>query len=115
MYNMRFNAILNGLIIGLASIFILSCERVDNTPSTPVDNISIMLDVDELSLESASIRVRHDGDPNALWVYMNTLDMESDAAKLLTEKLLEREVSTDDHKKLIDSFIESIGDEDDAN
>lgn len=88
MYNMRFNAILKGLIIGLASIFIMSCERVDNTPSTPVDNISIMLDVDELSLESASIRVRHDGDPNALWVYMNTLDMESDAAKLLTEKLL---------------------------
>ena len=38
-----------------------------------------------------------------------------EVSSLLTEKLLEREVSADDHKKLIDSFIESIGDEDDAN
>ena len=29
----------------------------------------------------------------------------------LTEKMLEREVSADDHKRFIDSFIESIGDE----
>ncbi len=30
---------------------------------------------------------------------------------LLTEKMLEREISADDHKKMIDSFIEGIGDE----
>ena len=33
----------------------------------------------------------------------------------LASKMLEREVNTDDHRKLIDSFIEGIGDEDDAN
>ncbi len=33
----------------------------------------------------------------------------------LASKMLEREVSSDDHKQLIDSFIEGIGDEDDAN
>ena len=38
-----------------------------------------------------------------------------EVSSALTEKLLEREVSTDDHKNFIDSFIESIGDEDDAN
>lgn len=37
-----------------------------------------------------------------------------EVSSLLTEKMLEREVSMDDHKKFIDSFIESIGDEDDA-
>lgn len=30
-------------------------------------------------------------------------------SSMLTEKMLEREVNSEDHKKLIDSFIESIG------
>lgn len=34
-----------------------------------------------------------------------------EVSSVLTEKLLEREVSADDHKHFIDSFIESIGDE----
>ena len=38
-----------------------------------------------------------------------------EVSSMLTEKLLEREVTKEDHKKFIDSFIESIGDEDDAN
>lgn len=31
----------------------------------------------------------------------------------LTEKMLEREISPEDHKKMIDSFIDEIGEEDD--
>ncbi len=38
-----------------------------------------------------------------------------EVSSMLTEKLLEREVTKEDHKNFIDSFIESIGDEDDAN
>ena len=38
-----------------------------------------------------------------------------EVSSALTEKLLEREVNTTDHKQLIDSFIEGIGDDDDAN
>ncbi len=38
-----------------------------------------------------------------------------EVSSILTEKLLEREVTKEDHKNFIDSFIESIGDEDDAN
>ena len=34
---------------------------------------------------------------------------------LLTEKMLEREINSNDHKQIIDSFIESIGDENDTN
>lgn len=33
----------------------------------------------------------------------------------LTEKMIGREINTDDHRSLIDSFIEKIGDEDDGN
>ena len=34
-----------------------------------------------------------------------------DVSTLLTEKLLEREINKDDHKELIDSFIEKIGED----
>lgn len=37
-----------------------------------------------------------------------------EVSSLLTEKMLEREVTLEDHKRFIDSFIEGIGDEDDA-
>ncbi len=33
-----------------------------------------------------------------------------DVSTLLTEKILEREINADDHKELVDSFIEEIGD-----
>lgn len=36
-----------------------------------------------------------------------------EVSTLLTEKLLEREVSAEDHHRFVDSFIESIGDGDD--
>ena len=39
----------------------------------------------------------------------------ADVSTLLSEKLLEREINTDDHRKLIDSFINEIGDGDDGN
>jgi F-type H+-transporting ATPase subunit b len=38
-----------------------------------------------------------------------------DISSALTEKLLEREISTDDHHRLISSFIDKIGDSDDGN
>ena len=37
-----------------------------------------------------------------------------EVSSLLTEKVLEREVSAEDHQRFIDSFIESIGDENDT-
>ncbi|MBR5308500.1 MAG: F0F1 ATP synthase subunit B [Clostridia bacterium] len=39
----------------------------------------------------------------------------ADVSTLLSEKMLEREIKTDDHRKLIDSFINNIGDGDDGN
>ncbi len=39
----------------------------------------------------------------------------ADVSVLLTEKMLDREINADDHRELIDSFIETIGDDHDAN
>lgn len=38
-----------------------------------------------------------------------------EVSSMLAEKMLEREVSVEDHKRFIDSFIEGIGDEDGSN
>lgn len=38
-----------------------------------------------------------------------------EVSTLLSEKMLEREISADDHEKLIDSFIDNIGNCDEAN
>lgn len=38
-----------------------------------------------------------------------------EVSSALTEKMLEREITKDDHKQLIDSFIESIGEDDETN
>ena len=38
-----------------------------------------------------------------------------EVSEVLTEKMLEREINTEDHRELIDSFIEKIGDGDGGN
>ena len=38
-----------------------------------------------------------------------------DVSAILTEKMLGREINTQDHRALIDSFIEEIGNNDDGN
>lgn len=38
-----------------------------------------------------------------------------EVSTLLTEKMLEREVNAEDHRNLIDSFVEKLGDDHDAN
>lgn len=39
----------------------------------------------------------------------------ADVSTLLSERMLEREINADDHRKLIDSFINEIGDNNDGN
>lgn len=84
---MKFSAILKGLTIGLLSILVLGCEKVQESQNDDQYETTIVLDVDKVTLESASIRVRHDGDADLLWVYINTQDLETEAAVLLSEKI----------------------------
>ena len=67
--------------------FFMGCEKAQDAPIVQKENVSIVLDVDQVSLESASIRVRHDGAADVLWVYMNTSDMETDATLLIQSEI----------------------------
>lgn len=86
---MKFSAILKGLAIGLVSILVFGCEKVQESQNENHHEISIVLDVDNVTLESASVRVRHDGQADLLWVYLHTEDMETEADVLLSEKIAE--------------------------
>ena len=76
-------------LIALISFFtfFIGCEKAQDAPIVQKENVSIVLDVDQLSLESASIRIRHNGSADVLWVYMNTSDLESDATMLIESKI----------------------------
>lgn len=81
----RLEVILKLILVFSLAAFV-GCEK-GNDPVPQKEEVSIVLDVDQLSLESASVRVRHSGSPDLLWVYMNTTDLESDAASLIENKI----------------------------
>ena len=60
-------------------------EQVEN-------NVNIILSVDKTSLETADIRVRHDGQNDLKWVYISTSDLESDADELI-DSAIDNELS----------------------
>lgn len=65
----------------------VSCEKTSDQVVETIDEVNIMLDVDNVSLETVNIRVRHDGAADLLWVYMLTPDLETPAQTLLEEKV----------------------------
>lgn len=74
----------------LASVLMLSfvsCEKTSDQVVETIDEVNIMLDVDNVSLETVNIRVRHDGAADLLWVYMLTPDLETPAQTLLEQKV----------------------------
>lgn len=75
------------LLVALSIFTLIGCQNQTDDPTFQEDHATIMLDVDKLTLESASIRVRHNGPADMLWVYMNTSDMETDAAYLIQDKV----------------------------
>lgn len=84
---MKLTDIIKVIFLALAILSSSSCEKEESMTSDPTREVTITLDVDRLSLESASIRVRHDGESDILWVYEMTEDLISDADQLIDEKL----------------------------
>ena len=84
---MKLTDIIKVIFLALAILSSSSCEKEESRTSDPTREVTITLDVDRLSLESASIRVRHDGESDILWVYEMTEDLSSDADQLIDEKL----------------------------
>ena len=75
------------LFVVLSFFAFIGCQKQIDDSALQKDYATIMLDVDKVTLESANIRIRHNGPADLLWVYMNTSDMDSDAALLIQEKV----------------------------
>jgi hypothetical protein len=65
----------------------IACEKTQESIVETNQQAVIMLDIDNVSLESVKIRVRHGGDPDMLWSYMYTDDLQTPAQQLLEEQI----------------------------
>lgn len=65
-----------------------SCE-VENPSedSSIVEDVKFVLREDLVELSSASIRVRHNGSSDVMWVYMHTEDFDTDPNQLIEERV----------------------------
>ena len=81
---MKLTSIIKILLFSLLLQSVVSC-KIDDTPETEVvdADVKFALSVDNLSLNAADIRVRHDGVNEVKWVYLQTTDLESDADELI--------------------------------
>lgn len=81
---MKFSDIFRILFVCLFLAMSVSCgDKVSPVVETVQQNVNIVLSVDKTSLETADIRVRHDGLNELSWVYMSTSDLETDADELI--------------------------------
>ena len=84
---MKFTALLKVILSALLVVSFVACEKTSEELMETTDEVTIMLDVDKVSLETVNIRVRHNGAADMLWVYLLTPDLETSAHKLLQEKI----------------------------
>lgn len=84
---MKFTSILKVFSVALVSILLMGCEKETEQTTGPVSDVTISLDMDKVTLESASIRIRHESDADMMWAYLLTQDFESDAESLLLDKI----------------------------
>lgn len=84
---MKYPSILKVILAGLLVVSFAACEKTPEQIVETTDQVTIMLDVDKVSLESVNIRVRHEGAADMLWVYMYTADLQTSAQQLLEEKI----------------------------
>ena len=82
----RFGVILRVLML-IALLPFVACDKVGDSVVSDEDQVNIMLDIDKLTLESVSVRVRHDGPADFNWVCMNTSDLETEASELIESKV----------------------------
>ncbi len=85
---MKITTILKAILVGALMISMSACQQIEQTEgNTTTTDVSILLDIDNVTLKSANIRVRHTGENDMMWVYMLTPDLETSASVLLEEKL----------------------------
>ena len=62
-----------------------SCkEDLPQTQEPSYDDVTFSISIDKLTIASADLRIRHDGDQDVTWVYYHTSDMETDPDELIS-------------------------------
>ena len=76
------------LLVSTILLSLHSCETINpETDSVLNENVKFVLREDVVELSSASIRVRHNGPAEIMWVYMQTSDLETDADQLIEDRV----------------------------
>lgn len=85
---MKLANILKVFLVGLVFMAFAGCEKASEQSASTLPEVTFTLELDKTTLEDAQIRVRHSGSADVCWVYMHTTDFETDAAELLSDKLM---------------------------
>ena len=94
---LRFD-IFKGFLLSLFAVSLMvACNEVESGVDIipEAEYVDFSLDIDNLSLETVDIRVRHDGDDDLKWVYLNTTDLDSDPDELIDAHILKEYEFTD--------------------
>lgn len=86
---MKSAGILKFILITLAAVLMCSCQE-GLTPEVGSDlneKIEFILKEDAIYLQTASIRVKHNGTEDTQWVYMQTEDLTTDADQLIADRV----------------------------
>ena len=85
---MKLTGILKSTFVCVAALLLWSCDnKLPNAEETLNENLSFILKEDAVYLQTASIRVKHNGPESTQWVYMNTLDLTTDADQLIADRV----------------------------
>ena len=86
---MKSAGILKFIVITLAAVLMYSCQEglTPEVGSGLNEKIEFILREDAIYLQTASIRVKHNGAEDTQWVYMQTEDLTTDADQLIADRV----------------------------
>ena len=85
---MKLTGILKSTFVCVAALLLWSCDnKLPKAEETLNENLSFILKEDAVYLQTASIRVKHNGPESTQWVYMNTSDLTTDADQLIADRV----------------------------
>ena len=85
---MNLKRIFFALIAAMVMVAVPSCDKLSHADDAAVaDDVRFILKEDVINLNSASIRIKHNAGVNAMWVYMQTSDLVTDADALIAERV----------------------------
>lgn len=77
------------MFVTIAAVILSGCQEKFTTevPSGLNEKIEFILKEDAIYLQTASIRVKHNGSEDTQWVYMQTEDLTTDADQLISDRV----------------------------